>query len=243
MKTFAVGCVTEVVQEEMKTISELFQPGPDPLSLASLTSFNFSETAMRLKNSAPVLWNIKTPENVTYILGMLSFCRSQHRNRLATLWAIHLKACGLSSRAFDALHATGLTMSVKWTSEAFKKISRRELESAQLAMQSRVCLWSYDNINIPKRVFSMRVDKENHFYSATAGTVWALPKSISVSPGINAEYQRTQRDGACEAFDGSRHRPSTAYYDFFSKAQHLSLLKGTGVRYLLRHHLFTRMET
>ncbi len=132
---------------------------------------------------------------------MLSFCRSQRHNRLATLWAIHLKACGLSSRAFDALHATGLTMSVKWTSEAFKKISRRELKSAQVAMQSWVCLWSYDNVNIPKRIFSMRVDKENHFYSATAGTVWALPKSVFVSPGINVEYQCVQRDGACEAFD------------------------------------------
>ena len=83
LKTFAVECVTEVVQEEMKTISEVFQPGPDPLSLASLTSFNFSETATRLKNDAPVLWHVlkkvgwsvrqarqnthKTPENVSYL--------------------------------------------------------------------------------------------------------------------------------------------------------------------------------
>ena len=132
---------------------------------------------------------------------MLSFCRSQHHNRLATLWAIHLKACGLSSRAFDALHATGLTMSVKWTSEAFKKIAKWEMKSAQAAMKSQVCLWSYDNVNIPKRVFSMRIDKENHFYSATAGTVWALPESISLSPGINMEYQDMRRDGAREAFD------------------------------------------
>lgn len=132
---------------------------------------------------------------------MLSFCQSQHCNRLATLWAIHLKACGLSSRAFDALYTTGLTMSVKWTSEAFKKISSRELQSAQAEMKSRVCLWSYDNINIPKRVFSMRVDKENHFYSATAGTVWVLLKAISLSLSINEEYQKTRRDGALEPFD------------------------------------------
>lgn len=45
MKTFAVACVMEQAQEEMKTISRHFQSGPDPLSLASLTSFNFSETA------------------------------------------------------------------------------------------------------------------------------------------------------------------------------------------------------
>jgi hypothetical protein len=82
MKAFAIECVTEVMQEEMKTISKHFQPGPDPLSLASLTSFNFSETAVGLKNNAPVLWHIlqkvgwsvqqvrqnthKTPENVNY---------------------------------------------------------------------------------------------------------------------------------------------------------------------------------
>ena len=50
MKTFAVACVMEQAQEEMKTISRHFQSGPDPLSLASLTSFNFSETATRLVN-------------------------------------------------------------------------------------------------------------------------------------------------------------------------------------------------
>lgn len=82
MKMIAVECVTEVVQEEMKTISNHFQPGPNPLSLASLTSFNFSETATKLKNDTPVLWCIlqkarwsvqqarqnthKTLENVNY---------------------------------------------------------------------------------------------------------------------------------------------------------------------------------
>jgi hypothetical protein len=96
-KTFAVECVTEVVQEEMKTISKLFQSDPDPLSLASLMSFNFSETATKLKKNAPVLWHIlkkvgwsvrqaqqnthKTPENVNfqykYICGTNSiYCRS-----------------------------------------------------------------------------------------------------------------------------------------------------------------------
>ena len=82
MKTFAVEWVTERLQEEMKMIARHFQSGPDPLSLASLTSFNFSETAKRLKNDAPVLWCIlrkagwsvrqarhnthKTPDNVNY---------------------------------------------------------------------------------------------------------------------------------------------------------------------------------
>lgn len=78
-------------------------------------------------------------------------------------------------------------MSVKWTSEAFKTISSRELKSAQAVMQSQVCLWFYDNINIPKCVFSMRIDKENHFYNVMAGTIWALPKSVSLSLSINAE--------------------------------------------------------
>jgi hypothetical protein len=84
MKTFAVGCVAEVVQEEMKTISKVFKSGPDPLSLTSLTPFNFSETATVLKNDAPVLWHVlqkagwsvrqaqqnthKTPENVNDLI-------------------------------------------------------------------------------------------------------------------------------------------------------------------------------
>ena len=57
------------------------------------------------------------------ILAMLLFSRSHHRNRLPKIWAIYLKSCGLSARAFDALHALGLTMSHKWTTEAFAMIS------------------------------------------------------------------------------------------------------------------------
>ncbi|KAI9434229.1 hypothetical protein H4582DRAFT_2112639 [Lactarius indigo] len=169
LKTFAMECVTEVVQEEMKTISEVFQPGPNPLSLASLTSFNFSETATRLKNDAPVLW---------HILKKVGW----------SVWQARQNTHKTPENAFDALHTTGLTMSIKWTSEAFKKISRHKLELAQIAMWSQC-------------VFSMWVDKENHFYSATMGTIWALPKSVSVSPNINEEYQHMQRDGTCEAFD------------------------------------------
>lgn len=83
-KTFAVECVAKAVQDEMKTIAEVFKSSSDPLSLASLTSFNFSETATILKNDAPILWCIlrkagwsvrqaqqnthKTPKNVYYYL-------------------------------------------------------------------------------------------------------------------------------------------------------------------------------
>jgi hypothetical protein len=84
-----------MVQEEMKIISEVFKSGPDPLSLTSLTSFNFSETTTMLKNDAPVLWHVlqkagwsvqqakenmhKTAENVNYLIKLsianLIYCR------------------------------------------------------------------------------------------------------------------------------------------------------------------------
>lgn len=47
------------------------------------------------------------------VFSMLSYTRSHKRKRIASLLAICSKSCGpLSSRAYDALHAAGLVMSI-----------------------------------------------------------------------------------------------------------------------------------
>jgi hypothetical protein len=92
------------------------------------------------------------------ILGILSYAWSHHQNRLPKLWAIYLKSCGLLAREFDALHALGLTMNHKWSTEAFGTIAEHAMEDMQSAVRpttQSTFLISYDNVNIPKWVFSM----------------------------------------------------------------------------------------
>ena len=84
-------------------------------------------------------------------------------------WAIYLKACGLSARAFDALHALGLTMSHRWTCEAFTRIARAAKAETQRAITLFPHFGSHDNLNIPMRVFSQRLHNQNHFINVPVG--------------------------------------------------------------------------
>ena len=90
------------------------------------------------------------------------YSRSHHRNRFQRLWAIYLKACGLSARAFDAIHALSLTVSHKWAANAYGILSERAMQEVHKVIQKSPFLISQDNVNIPLRVFSQRLHDQNH---------------------------------------------------------------------------------
>ncbi|KAI0265992.1 hypothetical protein BC834DRAFT_824511, partial [Gloeopeniophorella convolvens] len=229
MEEFARICVKQKIRAEMRKVASILARPDDPLSLETLTSLNFVELSKDLAKAAPVLWNVlheaawstsqakrntdKSPDNVSAsllfglccvimnVISMLSYTRSHHSCRLAALWAIYLKSCGLSSRAFDAVHATGLAMSIRWTNDAFKTISDRQMESAVVAVKQRTWTLSYDNVNIPKRVFSMRTTNQNQFYSACAATLWVLPEYVHLPEDLGHEFRVARREGATEPFN------------------------------------------
>ncbi len=61
-----------------------------------------------------------------YILTIMAQCQyscSKIRSRLQKLWAVYLKACGISARAFDAIHSIGVSMSHRWVLDAYATIS------------------------------------------------------------------------------------------------------------------------
>ncbi|KAA1473667.1 hypothetical protein DENSPDRAFT_780361, partial [Dentipellis sp. KUC8613] len=215
LKEFVVECAADLAKEEMARIAPMMTPSPDPLSMESLTSLDFSKLSQQLQSpqGCPILWSIlrhagwskeqamhnshKTPENVIMnILSMLSYTRSHRRHRLPMLWSIYLKSCGLSARAFDALHAIGLLMSHKWTTIAYSNIAKTAERAAQDAVRNQATFISHDNLNIPKRVFSMRLDNQSHFHSACAGTLWVLPDHISFPSTLNWELRETRREGS-----------------------------------------------
>ncbi|TFY66039.1 hypothetical protein EVG20_g5055 [Dentipellis fragilis] len=183
--------------------------------MESLTSLDFSVLSQQLQSSqgCPALWSIlrhagwskeqaicnshKTPENVIMnILSMLSYTRFHRHHCLPMLWSIYLKSCSLSARAFDALHAIGLLMSYKWTTIAYSNIAKTAEHAAQEAVRNHATFISHDNLNIPKRVFSMRLDNQSHFHSACAGTLWVLPDHITFPKTLNWELRETRREGS-----------------------------------------------
>jgi hypothetical protein len=105
------------------------------------------------------------------------------------LWAIYLKACGLSARAFDALHALGIVMSHKWTANAFGTISDRTMEETRQLIHKLPWNITHDNVDFPLRVFSQRLDNQSHFISGCAATVWILPACAALSLQANRLFQ------------------------------------------------------
>ncbi|EIM85200.1 uncharacterized protein STEHIDRAFT_111829 [Stereum hirsutum FP-91666 SS1] len=214
----ATEIVGQLVAEDIKAIADLMTAGEDALSREKLTALDMKKLCEELKERALTLWTIlekagwsksqvernthKTPENVIMnVIAILSYTRSHHHNRLQMFWALYLKHCGLSARAFDTLHALGFVMSHKWTCDALLGIATSETNTMVKYSRERAIFGTFDNENIPRRVFSQRINNQNMFISATGGTLWVLPKHIPVDPELNRKYQEGRREGAKECFN------------------------------------------
>ncbi|KAI0708348.1 hypothetical protein C8Q76DRAFT_814709 [Earliella scabrosa] len=193
MRDFVTDAVNEIFEQEMKDIAAILTPPKDALSEEHLTSIDFHALGRALQSVARALWALferlastarQRKENVMkepfliilMTLAMLAYSRSHHVCLVPAAWSIYLKSCGLSARAFDALHAMGVTMSHKWTADAYTTISKTAKRATQLAICEYPHFGSHDNLNIPMRVFSQRLFNKNHFINASAATIWVLPK-------------------------------------------------------------------
>ena len=129
------------------------------------------------------------------IISMLSYSRSHHRSRFQKLFAIYLKFRGLSAKGFDTLHALALTMSHKWTGNAVGRISKQAMEEVVKLMQLFPWLISHDNVQIPFRVFSQRLDNQGEFGNGTAATVYIKRNATPLAESVNAELKKTRAAG------------------------------------------------
>ncbi len=129
------------------------------------------------------------------VIAMLSYSRSHHHNLLQKAFAVYFKFRGLSAKAFDALHALGITMSHKWTANAVDRISEKAMSEVIIMLALYQWLISYDNLNIPFRVFSQRLDNNGEFGNGCAATVYikrnAVPP-IPTSKSILTGYSSTR---------------------------------------------------
>lgn len=111
------------------------------------------------------------------------------------MFAIYLKFRGLSAKGFDTLHALALTMSFKWTGNAVDRISKRAMEEVVELMERFPWLISHDNVQIPFRVFSQRLDNKGEFGNGTAATVYIKRNATPLPETANLHLKQHRAEG------------------------------------------------
>ncbi|KAK6978306.1 hypothetical protein R3P38DRAFT_3334310 [Favolaschia claudopus] len=211
---FAFNCISDTVDTEMKIAAPLFLSPPEDLSEKHLTDLDSGVLKDEVQRSAPILWHLLhraayTPEqearnkhkNPDMMVPQAQYSRSNRRGRIAKLWSIYLKACGLSARAFDALHALGILMSHKWTAEALGTLSSRAMKLVQALIHIFPFAISHDNMNIARRVFSQRLDNQSNFINGCAYTVWILSQRAALPADASQVLQSFRAENCLQVFD------------------------------------------
>ena len=126
---------------------------------------------------------------------MLSYSHSHHWCRFQKLMAIYLKFKGISAKGFDSLHAIGLTMSHKWTSDAVEHISNHCMKEVCEWLDKNAWTISYDNVQIPFCVFSQHLDNKDKFGNGTAATVYIKQNVKPLSDDMNFQLQKKWEEG------------------------------------------------
>lgn len=86
-------------------------------------------------------------------------------------------------------------MSHQWSVRALTKISDNEMENVRKLVQTLPFVITHDNVNIPFRVYSQRLDNQSHFDSGTASTVFFQPDAPLEHPLCNRTLQDFRAQG------------------------------------------------
>jgi hypothetical protein len=130
---------------------------------------------------------------VLVMISMASMSRSHHQCKLAKLLTIYFRSCGLSAKAFDTLHALGITMSQKWVYTGINALARQQQVMLLEDIKKYPWFGVHDNINVPFRAFPQRIGNQNHFDSGTAATILVL-KNPYLIWGIDLLQEHNVRD-------------------------------------------------
>ncbi|KAF7985445.1 hypothetical protein HWV62_5185 [Athelia sp. TMB] len=189
MEAFAADCSQNVLDRELERVgSVLASPAGEDIREETLTGVVFDHMARAMQESAPTLWDT--------LRGLASTApnkkqKNSRKDPDKKLFAIYFKFKGLSAKGFDTIHALGLAMSHKWTGNAVARISSRCMDEVVELIDKFPWLISHDNVQIPFRVFSQRLDNQGEFGNGTAATVYikrdATPLSETANPDLKAQ--------------------------------------------------------
>lgn len=129
------------------------------------------------------------------LISMSAFSRSHANSKLPKLLTIYFKSCGLAAKAFDTLHALGITMCQKWAYDGIERLSGRVHEALLEDIAKYPWFGTHDNINIPFRVYEQRLTNQSHFDSGTAATIFVIKDPLAVRPN-NRAFRQQQAIGA-----------------------------------------------
>lgn len=75
---------------------------------------------------------------------------------------------GVPVPAYDILHRLGIAMSYEWTCDTMSALAHSALEEAKKPAKLLSMKWSYDYINIARKVPEQRLDNQDQFDSEVA---------------------------------------------------------------------------
>ncbi|KAI5823219.1 hypothetical protein K523DRAFT_344625 [Schizophyllum commune Tattone D] len=221
VKEAARAIVQDELLDEIKAVSArvLHSNDKQDLTAEELTSIRFDNIIPRVQSLAPGIWSLlrslgyskrqeqhntrKNPDKTIFtIVSMLCYMRNKNCGRYQKAMSIYVKFKGLTAKAFDTLHSVGLVMSHKWTGNAVDKISQRAMDEVVALMQANSAwLISHDNVQLPFRVFSQRLDKNTTFGSGTAATVYFKRSATPLASEVNTELKRARAEGLKKPLD------------------------------------------
>ena len=123
---------------------------------------------------------------VLMVISMLMFSRSHANSKLLKLLTLYFKSCGLAAKAFDTLHALGMTMSQKWSYDSIERLSARIHKALLEDIAKYPWFGTHDNINIPFRVYEQRLANQSHFDCGMAATIFVIKDPAAICPSNRA---------------------------------------------------------
>ncbi|KAJ3524972.1 hypothetical protein NMY22_g10775 [Coprinellus aureogranulatus] len=209
-EAFAVEIAGEVIVRELKALAPLLRlPAGKDVDSKELTSVDIPRMVAMMKANAPALWGLlervlsedtradkKDPEKIIVaVISTLTYQRSHHSNLLQKLLAIYLKFRGVSAKGFDMLHILGLTMSHKWACDVVERMSAQAMKEISEMLEEYPWVLSYDNVNIPFRVFAQRIDNQSQLGHGTAATVYIKQDTAKLSEELNTLLKEKRAQG------------------------------------------------
>ena len=132
---------------------------------------------------------------VLMMVSIAALSRSKSNAKIVKLLTVYFKSCGMSTKAFDTLHALGITMSQKWVYSAIDKLYQNVQNTMRDDLKNFPWFGSHDNLNLPFKVYEQRIT-QSHFDSGTAATIFVIKDPSAIRPAFQ-DLQRQRSLGAC----------------------------------------------
>ncbi|KAK7040683.1 hypothetical protein VNI00_009589 [Paramarasmius palmivorus] len=261
MVEIAKEILGKAIEEELEDVGGYFRTGSvGDLRAEELTRFDFELMRQMLLREAPLVSNfvedLAIPECrrkgdkvrksdskvcpyrghaqiLVLFVSLLSYSQNNRHNRMQKMLAIYFKFKGTTAKAFDTLHALGLTMSFKWTTESVPRMSNEKM--IEVCGLLPVCSWelTYDNIEIATRVYSQRLDNLKQFTSGTACTVYVRRGARRLSPHANRDLQEKRAEGM---------KSPLTPIDIFTLSQQAQVTIDVHATYIIMQYLLDALE-